>query len=137
VLRRDRKLELIGKVPLFAGCSKRELARIATLADEIDIRAGEALTREGRTGREFCVLVSGTADVQIGKKKVRTLRGGDFFGEIALLLNVPRSATVTATTAVRVLVVERRAFRSLMEQMPSIQMKVLEALAARLADESL
>ncbi len=137
MLRRDRKLELIGKVPLFAGCSKRELSRIATLADEIDIRPGEALTREGRTGREFCVLVSGTADVQIGKKKVRTLRGGDFFGEIALVLNAPRSATVTATTAVRVLVVERRAFRSLMEQMPSIQMKVLEALAMRLASESL
>ena len=137
MLRRDRKLELIARVPLFAGCSKRELSRIATLADEIDIAAGEALTREGHTGREFCVLVSGTADVHIGKKKVRTLSDGDFFGEIALILNAPRSATVTATTAVRVLVVERRAFRSLMEQMPSIQLKVLEALAARLADESL
>jgi CRP/FNR family transcriptional regulator, cyclic AMP receptor protein len=137
MLRRDRKLELIAKVPLFAGCSKRELSRIATLADEVDIPAGGSLTREGRTGREFCVLVSGTADVHIGEKKVRTLGGGDFFGEIALILNAPRSATVTAKTAVRILVVERRAFRSLMEQMPSIQLKVLEALAARLADESL
>ncbi len=137
MLRRDRKLELIGKVPLFAGCSKRELSRIASLADEVDIPARTALTSEGRTGREFCVLLSGSVDVHRGRKKVATLREGDFFGEIALILNAPRAATVMAATPVRILVVERRAFRSLMEQVPSIQTKVLEALAVRLAPESL
>lgn len=136
MLRRDRKIELIASVPLFAGCSKKELARIASLADEVDIPAGTALTHEGRTGHEFCVLISGSADVRRGKRKLATLGDGDFFGEIALILDAPRSATVSATTPVRLLVVERRAFQSLMEQLPSIRAKVLEALAARLASES-
>ena len=137
MLRGNRKIELIARVPLFAGCSKKELAKIAALADEIDLPAGSKLTREGKTGREFCVLVSGSADVRKGKRKLATLRDGDFFGEIALILNAPRSATVWATTPVRLLVVERRAFRHLMDELPSIQVKVLEALAARLASESL
>jgi CRP-like cAMP-binding protein len=137
VLRRDRKIELIAGVPLFAGCSKRELARIATLADEIDLPEGSTLTREGRSGREFCVLVEGSAEVHAGKKKLATLSDGDFFGEIALVLDAPRSATVVATTPVQLLVVERRGFRRLMEEMPSIQAKVLQALAKRLAHESI
>ncbi len=137
MLRRDRKLELIAAVPLFAGCSKREISRIASLADEIDLPAGQLLTREGERGREFCILVSGSADVRKGTRKVATLGAGDFFGEIALILDAPRSATVDARTDVRVLVLERRAFKHLLSEVPSIQTKVLEALAARLADESL
>lgn len=136
-LRNDAKSKLLATVPLFAGCSRRELSRIASLADEIDLPAGQVLTREGKKGREFCVLISGSADVRKGKKKVATLGAGDFFGEIALILDAPRSATVDARTDVRILVVERRAFKQLMDEMPSIQSKVLEALAARLADESL
>ncbi len=137
MLRRDRKIELIARAPLFAGCSKKEVARIASLADEVDIPAGRALTHERRTGREFCVLISGSADVRKANKKIATLSDGDFFGEIALILDAPRSATVSATTPVRLLVIERRAFQSLMEEVPSIQTKVLQALAARLAHESL
>jgi CRP/FNR family transcriptional regulator, cyclic AMP receptor protein len=137
MLRRNRKLELISSVPLFAGCSKKELSRIASLADEVDLPAGRQLTREGERGREFCILVSGSADVRKGKRKVASLGAGDFFGEIALVLDAPRSATVEAATDVRVLVVERRAFKQLLTEMPSIQTKVLEALAVRLADESL
>jgi CRP-like cAMP-binding protein len=137
VLRRDRKIELIASVPLFAGCSKRELTKIASLADELDLPAGATLTKEGRTGREFCVLVAGAADVHAGGKKLATLSDGDFFGEIALVLDAPRSATVSATTPVQLLVLERRGFRRLMEEMPSIQTKVLQALAKRLAHESI
>jgi CRP/FNR family transcriptional regulator, cyclic AMP receptor protein len=137
MLRRDRKTELIASVPLFAGCSKRELARITSLTDEIDLPQGATLTEEGRSGREFCILVSGSADVRAGGKRLATLAAGDFFGEIALLLDAPRSATVTATTPVRLLVVERIAFRRLLRELPSIQAKVLEALARRLANESL
>jgi CRP/FNR family transcriptional regulator, cyclic AMP receptor protein len=137
VARRNHKLELIAAVPLFAGCSRKELARIASLADEIDLPAGQMLTQEGKRGREFCVLISGTADVRKGQATVATLGAGDFFGEIALILDAPRSATVAARTDVRVLVVERRAFKQLLAEMPSIQTKVLEALATRLADESL
>jgi CRP/FNR family cyclic AMP-dependent transcriptional regulator len=137
VLHRDRKIELIANVPLFAECSKRELAKIASLTDEIDLPSGTTLTQEGRSGREFCVLISGSADVRAGEKKLATLSDGDFFGEIALILDAPRSATVSATTPVRLLVVERSAFRRLMREFPSIQTKVLEALAARLAVESI
>ena len=135
-LRSDAKMKLLGTVPLFAGCSKRELAKIAALTDEIDLPAGKTLTEEGRSGREFCVIVNGTADVKKGTKKLATLADGDFFGEISLVLDAPRSATVTATSPVRLLIVERQSFQRLMREFPSIQSKVLEALAARLAPES-
>ena len=136
MLRRDAKIDLIAKVPLFEGCSRKELARVAQLADELDLPAGSKLTTEGQSGREFCVLVSGAAEVHRGKKRLRVLAAGDFFGEIALILDAPRSATVTAATPVRILVIERRAFRQLLEEQPSLQTKVLDALATRLADES-
>jgi CRP-like cAMP-binding protein len=136
LLRTDAKASLIKEVPLFAGCSKRELSRIASIADELDLPEGSMLTQEGQRGREFLVLVNGTADVKHGTKLLRTLSDGDFLGEIALVLDVPRSATVTATSPVRLLVIERRAFKQLLQDVPGIQTKVLEALALRLADES-
>jgi CRP/FNR family transcriptional regulator, cyclic AMP receptor protein len=132
-LGKDAKVELIKRAPLFANCSKRELIQVASLADELDLRAGRALIREGERGREFFVLLDGEAEVTQGGKKIATMKGGDFFGEIALVSDAPRTATVTATTPVRVLVVTDRSFRSLLEQSPSIQLKVLQALAARLA----
>jgi len=133
MLRRDAKVELLKRVPLFAGCSKKELGEIALVADEIDFSAGKVLTREGDSGREFFVLVDGAAEVRRKGRKVRTMGSGDFFGEIALVSSRPRTATVTATAPVRLLVVTDRAFRELMQNMPSIQMKVLTALADRLA----
>jgi CRP/FNR family cyclic AMP-dependent transcriptional regulator len=133
MLRRDAKIELLKRVPLFAGCSKQELGEIALVADEIDFPAGKVLTREGDSGREFFVLVEGAAEVRRKGRKVRTMDSGDFFGEIALVSSRPRTATVTATAPVRMLVVTDRAFRELMQNMPSIQMKVLTALADRLA----
>ena len=136
-LRTDAKVSLIKSVPLFAGCSKRELAQIASISDELDLPEGAALTREGQRGREFLVLIAGTADVRHGTKLLAKLGDGDFLGEIALILDTPRSATVTATSQVRLLVIERRAFKQLLENVPAIQTKVLEALASRLAVESL
>jgi CRP/FNR family transcriptional regulator, cyclic AMP receptor protein len=133
MLRRDAKIELLKRVPLFAGCSKKELGEIALVADEIDAAAGKVLTREGDSGREFFVLVDGAADVHRKGRKVRTMDAGDFFGEIALVSSRPRTATVTATAPVRLLVVTDRAFRELMRKMPSIQLKVMTALADRLA----
>ena len=130
-------MALIAQVPLFAGCSKRELALVAGIADEIAQPAGSALTVEGKPGREFCVLVGGDAEVRQRNKRLGLLSGGDFFGEIALILDAPRSATVTATSDVRLLVIDRNAFHRLLRESPSIQGKVLEALAARLAAESL
>jgi CRP-like cAMP-binding protein len=135
VLRRDAKIELLKRAPLFAQCSKSELGSIALVADEIDVGEGKALTSEGDPGRQFFVLVEGTADVRRKGRKVNTMGAGDFFGEISLVANRPRTATVTATSPVRLLVVTDRAFRELMRKMPSIQAKVLAALADRLPAE--
>ena len=137
MLRRDAKVDLLKRAPLFAQCTKRELGSVALVADEIDVREGRALTTEGDPGREFFVLIEGSADVRRKGRKVNTMEAGDFFGEISLVANRPRTATVIATSPVRLLVVTDRAFRELMRKMPSIQSKVLAALAERLpADAS-
>jgi CRP-like cAMP-binding protein len=136
-LRSNAKVDLMSKVPLLASCSKRELGLVAGIADEIAQPAGTVLTAEAKVGREFCILVSGDAEVRRRGKLLALLTAGDFFGEIALILDSPRSATVTATSDVRLLVIDRNAFRRLLRESPSIQGKVLEALATRLADESM
>jgi CRP-like cAMP-binding protein len=131
-LHKDAKIDLLKNVPLFAGCSKSELQRIASLADELDLADGATLIREGERGREFIVVASGTVRVTRNGKELRELGAGDFIGEIALVADVPRTATVTATSPVRLLVVTDRAFRGLLEQMPSIAKKVLQSLGERL-----
>lgn len=131
-LRKDTKIELLRAVPLFASCSKAELQRIASLADELDVDEGATLIREGERGREFLVIVDGSVRVTKRGKKVRDLGAGAFIGEIALVSDVPRTATVTAITPVRLLAVTDRAFRGLIEEMPSIATKVLQSLGERL-----
>ena len=131
-LHKDAKTDLLRNVPLFAGCSKSELQRIASLADELDLGEGATLIREGERGREFIVIAEGTVRVTRNGKQLRELGAGDFIGEIALVADVPRTATVTATSPVRLLVVTDRAFRGLLEQMPSLAKKVLQSLGERL-----
>jgi len=135
VLRKDAKLELLERVPLFERCSKRELVEIAGLADEVTLAAGRKLTREGTSGKEFVVIVEGSAEVRRKGRRVNSLRSGDFLGEIALVTGMPRTATVTTTATTRVLVITAPAFRGLLRRMPSLQLKVLDALAARLPPE--
>jgi len=135
-LGRNAKVELLKKVPLFAGCSKTELRELARTADEIDLRDGHVLTREGRPGREFFVLVDGTVRVTRNGRKLSDLGAGDWFGEIALLTNAPRTATVTATSPVNVLVITDRGFRRVVETMPSIALKVLACVGERLARDA-
>ena len=136
-LRRDAKTKAIAKVPLFARCSKRELALVAGIADELDLPAGKVLTREGAVGREFFVLLEGSAEVRTGDRKRAVLGPGEFLGEIALVSSRPRTATVTAATPVHVLVIVDKEFRALLQRVPSIQVKVLEALADRLAADAI
>jgi CRP/FNR family cyclic AMP-dependent transcriptional regulator len=133
VLHRNQKVELIKQVPLFANCSKHELEEIAHIADEIDLNEGKEMTREGSRGREFFVLLEGDADVTKDGQSINKLGAGDFFGEIALVSDTPRTATVTATSPVRALVITDRSFRRLLDESPEIQRKVLVALAERLA----
>jgi CRP-like cAMP-binding protein len=129
----DSKIEAMAKVPLFSRCSKPELRRIAQVADEVDLRAGRTLTKEGAPGREFFILLEGEADVRSNTRLLPPLHAGDFLGEIALLSDVPRTATVTAITPIRALVITERAFRELLRTSPDIQGKILEAVATRLA----
>jgi CRP/FNR family transcriptional regulator, cyclic AMP receptor protein len=138
MLRKNAKVELIRGVPLFAECSRKDLNEIAGIADEIDLREGKELTKEGGAGREFFILVDGTADVTKGSRRVNQLGPGDFFGEIALVTQRPRTASVVATSPVRALVITGRSFRTLLDHQPEIQGKVMAALAARLGpDEDL
>jgi CRP/FNR family transcriptional regulator, cyclic AMP receptor protein len=133
----NSKIDLIKRVPLFSSASKHELEEIAKLADEIDLAEGKTVIAEGETGREFFVLVEGTADVVRGGKKVASIGPGDFFGEIALISKTPRNATITTTSAARALVITDRAFRQLLDQQPEIAVGVLHALAERLAPTTL
>lgn len=128
---KDVKTELISKVPLFANCSKGELQEIAAIADEIDIAQGKELTTEGSPGREFFVLIEGTASVAQNGDQINDLGPGDFFGEVALVKDTPRTATVTAMSPVRALVVTRQNFKRLIEHNPDIERTVLKALVER------
>ena len=134
----NSKIDLIKGVPLFAGASKGELAKIAGIADEVDLPAGRTLIKEGDSAREFFVLIDGTADVtQDGKQIGKIMGPGDFFGEIALVAKAPRTATITTTSPVRALVITDRAFRQLLDESPEIAVGVLTTLAERLAPTAL
>ena len=135
--RKDAKVELIARVPLLAGCSKGELGRIASLADLVDFRDGETLMREGDFGAEFFIVVSGSASVTKGGRKVSDLKAGGFAGEIALIADVQRTATVVATSPLQTLVLTRQGFSSLMRDVPSIGVKVLAEVGRRLAPTTL
>ena len=135
MLRKDAKIELLKRVPLFYACSKDELAQIAALADELHLPQARDLTREGAAGWEFLILVEGEADVLRDGQLVNELGPGDFIGEIALVTGQPRTATVRTRGPARILVLTASAFRVLMHDVPSIEEKVLSALAARIPDE--
>ncbi len=130
----DQKLELLKRTPLLEALGRKELEAVGMLVDEIDVPAGQVLMREGDTGREFFVLVDGNVGIDRGGTRVATLAGGDFFGEIALLAERPRTATATADGPTRLLVLGHREFHSLMDQFPAIRTCVLEALAGRIAN---
>jgi CRP-like cAMP-binding protein len=134
-LGKDGKVELIKKVPLFSKLSKKELEQVAHIADELDLPNGKLMAEEGDRGREFFVLLEGEADVTKGDKSINTMREGDFFGEIALVTQMPRTASVRATTDVRVLVVTERDFSALLKHSSEVSRGVAEALAERVAPD--
>lgn len=136
-LRKNAKVELIRKAPLFSRCSKKELQAIAGYADELSLPEGKELTKQGARGREFVVIVEGSADVRKNGRRVNRLGAGDFVGEIALLSGAPRTATVTTTSPTRVLVLTDSAFKRVTEQVPSVHLSVLAALSQRLHADAL
>jgi len=136
-LRKNTKIDLIKRVPLFSHCSNAQLAALAGEADELDVPAGKTLTRQGDRGREFMVIVDGSADVTKNGRRLNRLRSGDFLGEIALISGAPRTATVTTTSPTRVLVLTDRAFRRITREMPAINANLLKALSERLQADTL
>jgi CRP-like cAMP-binding protein len=125
----DQKQTHLSNVPLFQGLGPRELAQVSRLGDEVTVRAGKVLTKEGAPAHEFFVVLDGTVDISRRGKRVATLGPGDFFGELAMIGKRPRTATATASTAATLLVVAHREFISLLADHPSIRDKVLRAVA--------
>lgn len=118
-------------VPFFSSMSKRELAAMAQQTDDLDVPAGKVLAQEGEIGHEFFVIDQGTAEVTRGGEHVADLGPGDFFGEMALLEEDRRTATVTASSPVRVIVMTRQSFRAVDRTMPGVHAAVAEAIASR------
>ena len=137
LLKADTKVELIRHLPLFELCSRRDLRRIAALAVEREIDEGSELIREGEPGTEFFVVVEGEIDVRRRGRRVASLGAGSYVGEIALLSRSPRTATVVATTPLRVLAIAGRDFVDLLDSIPELWLKVARTLADRVdADEA-
>jgi CRP-like cAMP-binding protein len=134
VFAKNLKVRRLKEVPLFAGCSKRELEEIAAVADELTFPAGQVLIEQGAAGREFIVVLDGDVEV---RRDGKLLPRGDasYFGEVALLTGAPRNATVTTTTDVNALVVTARSFDRIVANSDSIRRKVIASLASRLPPE--
>lgn len=130
------KVEALKRAPLFEGLSKKELAELARVTDDLKVEQGTVLCREGKVGREFFVIVDGTAEVTKAGKRLAGLQGGDFVGEIALLKTSKRTATVTASSPLRCFILTQSAFRRVLEENPAVQLKVMQALADRLVADA-
>lgn len=124
----------LARVPLFAACSDKELAAIARAATEIDVPQGRVLTTQGRVAHEAFVLLEGTATVERNHQKVADLGPGDTIGELGLLADVPRTATVTTTSACKVLAFSPLEFAQALTDVPSLARSLLKVLAHRVAD---
>jgi CRP/FNR family transcriptional regulator, cyclic AMP receptor protein len=125
------KMERLEAVPLFQGCTQRQLRAIAKIAGVFDAPADTVLIRAGEPGEEFFLIVEGTARVHVSARKRLRLMPGDFFGEMSLLDGGPRSATVVAETPLRLLVIRRRNFQSLLQDVPGMTHSLLITLSRR------
>ena len=128
----DLRLQLLSQVDLFSGCSKKELQRIATLATPIRAKEGAVLTRESRPGSELFCIQSGSAVVTQRGRELRILYPGDSFGEMSLISEGPRTATVTAQTPMDLYVIGAPEFATLIEDVPQIGRRILRVLSQRL-----
>jgi len=131
VARSDIDQTLAG-IPIFSECTRKELKAISKLVTPVNIPAGKVLVKEGDPGREFMIIVSGTATVRRNGRKVASLGPGDFFGELAVLAGVPRTATVIADVDMIVEAMNRQEFSSLLDESPAMAKKILIGAVKRL-----
>ena len=133
----NSKTEQLKGVQMFSSCTDKELAQIARACDELSVEAGATVVEEGAVGDDFYLVGSGQAEVTRGGRAVATLGPGQYFGELSLLDDAPRNATVTATTAMTLIRLQRREFSAVLDSWPGVAHKLLEQMARRLreADE--
>ncbi len=130
-MNQDDKMDRLEEVPMFQECSRRQLRAVARITAIFDAPAGTVLTRVGEPGEEFFLIVAGSATVEVSPKKRVPLKPGDYFGEMSLLDGEPRSATVVAETPVRLLVISRRNFSTLLNEVPGMIQSLLATLSRR------
>lgn len=128
---RDEKLDLLQRIPLFSGFDRHKIERLGMLAEEVDVPAGKVLMRQGEEGGDLMVIVRGRVAIERDGSRLNTMSPGDFFGEIALVVGGPRTATATAEEPTTLLVVNHRDFHSLMEEFPEVAIQLLNTLAHR------
>jgi CRP-like cAMP-binding protein len=131
---RQQYLDHLASVPLFSACSKKELQAIARASVEVDIPAGRTFVEQGQTGREAFIIVDGDAEASRNNKKIATFGPGACVGELALLDRGPRTASVTAKTPLKVLVLGPREFSGLLDEVPTLTHKLLASLATRVRE---
>ena len=134
---RDRKIEILAQLPLFAACNKRQLGQIAALTVPAELKKGTVMTRQGAAGGLAFIIVTGRAEVVRDGKRLALLGPGDVVGELSLIDGEPRSATVTATSDLEVLELDRADLLKLVTKVPPVMRKLLESLARRLRDADL
>jgi CRP/FNR family cyclic AMP-dependent transcriptional regulator len=132
--RSDGRIDELRSVPVFSGCTDRELQHVARVTESVGLPARSVLTREGRTGRECFVLVDGEVQVTIKGEEVARLGPGEIVGEMAIVSGEPRSATVVATTPVRALVMTPLAFASILDHCPTVVRRTMRTVVQRLRD---
>jgi CRP/FNR family cyclic AMP-dependent transcriptional regulator len=134
VVRRDAYIEHLARVPLFSACSRDELRKLSRRTTDIPVAEGQVLVQEGERGLEFFVIVTGRAKVSRRGRKVGEIGPGDFFGELSLLIDADRNATVTALMPMEAIVLSRREFEAALADAPRMTRKIMAGMAARLAE---
>lgn len=129
--------DTIARIPIFSTCSKKELKEISRLLSSLVVKAGDKLTEQGQRGNEFMIIETGTATVLRDGKEIGQLGPADFFGELAMLAEAPRTATVVANDDMVVWTVSRQEFSSMLRQNPSTAMSVLTSAVKRLYADNL
>lgn len=132
--RTDRRVEDLEDNPLFSACTRRELQEISRLMDEARFEAGTTLMAQGRAGRECFVILEGEASVVMDSCEIARAGPGEIVGEMALLEQEPRCATVVAATPLRALVMTRPTFTAVLDASPAVARRLLRLLAQRLRD---
>jgi CRP/FNR family transcriptional regulator, cyclic AMP receptor protein len=131
---KSSRLDHLASVPLFSGCTRKELEKVAKASDEITMTAGSVIVDQGQTGREAFVVLEGEVSVKRGGRKIATLGAGTVVGELSLLDHGPRTATVVCETDCELLVIDQRHFRAVLEDVPAMATKLLASLAGRIRE---